>query len=50
MAREYPQEAFMSAVKEAAHFGLYDLNRVERMVIRRIATDFFRLKGDDNDW
>ncbi len=50
MAREYPQEPFMSAVEEAAHFGLYDLKRVEIMVIRRIATDFFRLKGDDNDW
>jgi transposase len=50
MAREYPQEPFMSAVEKAAHFGLYDLKRVEIMVIRRIATDFFRLKGDDNDW
>lgn len=49
MAREYPQEPFMSAVEDAAHFGLYDLKRVERMVIRRIATDFFRLKGDDDD-
>ena len=50
MAREYPQEPLMSAVEEAAHFGLYDLKRVERMVIRRIATDFFRLKDDDDDW
>ena len=49
MVREYPQEPFMSAIEEAARFGLYDLKRVERMVIRRIATDFFRLKGDDDD-
>ena len=48
MAREYPKEPFMSAIGEAAYFGLYDLKRVETMVIRRIATDFFRLGGDDD--
>ena len=49
MAREYPREPFIAAVTEAAHFGLYDLDRVERMVIRRIASDFFRLVDDEHD-
>jgi hypothetical protein len=48
MAREYPREPFLAALAEAAHFGLYELDRVERMVIRRIGSDYFRLNGFDN--
>ena len=43
MAREYPREAFLSAVAEAAHYGLYDLDRLERMILRRIANQYFQL-------
>ena len=43
MAREYPREAFISAVGEAAHYGLYDLDRLERMILRRIANQYFQL-------
>jgi hypothetical protein len=52
MSREYPHEALLSAVREAAHYGLYDLDRLERMVLRRIANEYFRLdpgKGEDDD-
>ena len=53
MGREYPREAFLSAVREAAHYGLYDLDRLERMVLRRIASEYFLIsdhdKGDDDD-
>lgn len=47
MAREYPREAFASAVAEAAHYGLYDLDRLERMVLRRIASHYFRVEGEN---
>jgi hypothetical protein len=43
MARDYPKEAFLPAVAEAAHYGLYDLDRLERMILRRIASDYFQL-------
>ncbi len=43
MAREYPRGAFLSAVAEAAHYGLYDLDRLERMILRRIASEYFKL-------
>jgi hypothetical protein len=43
MAREYPRDAFLSAVTEAAHYGLYDLDRLERMILRRIANEYFQL-------
>jgi hypothetical protein len=52
MAREYPYEPLLAAINEAAHYGLYDLDRVERMVLERIANDYFRFDpppGDDDD-
>lgn len=50
MMREYPREAVLAAVEEAARYGLYDLDRLERMILRRIARDYFLLndqKGPD---
>ncbi|MDM7998107.1 MAG: IS21 family transposase [Acidobacteriota bacterium] len=46
MMREYPRDALIAAVEEASRYGLYDLDRVERMVLRRIARDYFLL----DDW
>jgi transposase len=46
MMREYPRDALIGAVEQASRYGLYDLDRVERMVLRRIACDYFLL----NDW
>ena len=43
MMREYPREAVLAAVEEASRYGLYDLDRLERMVLRRIARDYFLL-------
>ena len=52
LLREYPREPFLAAVEEAARYGLYDLDRVERMILRRVARDYFLLgetepNGDD---
>ena len=50
MMREYPRDAFAAAVVTAAHYGLYDLHRVERMVLRNVGRDFFpSVLGDDDD-
>jgi transposase len=46
MVREYPREPLLAAVREAAHYGLYELDRVERMILRRIADEFFKLQPD----
>ena len=48
LLREYPREPFLAAIAEAAHYGLYDLDRVERMILRRVARDFFLLEGNDD--
>ena len=47
LLREYPREPFLSAIAEAQQYGLYDLDRVERMILRRVAREYFLL--DDND-
>jgi transposase len=44
MLREYPREPFLGAIAEAAQYGLYDLDRVERMILRRVQRDFFLLE------
>lgn len=41
MLREYPRDAFLAAVSTATEYGLFDLERVERLVLRNVARDFF---------
>lgn len=49
MVREYPRQPLLSAVREAETFGLFDLERLERMVLRQISRDYFVLPNDLND-
>jgi len=52
MVRDYPRAPLLRALGDAAHYGLYDLDRVERMVLKNIQRDFFPrfdLDGDDHD-
>ena len=49
MLREYQSEPFLAAVREAAQYGLYDLDRLERMILRRVARDYFLLLDTDTD-
>jgi len=50
MWRDYPRRPLLVAVQEAAHYGLYDVDRLERMVLRKIAGDYFaRPDGPDDE-
>jgi hypothetical protein len=49
LLREYPREPFLAAVREAARYGLYDLARLERMILRRVARDYFLLGETEPD-
>ncbi|MGH8648782.1 MAG: Mu transposase domain-containing protein, partial [Burkholderiales bacterium] len=50
MVRDYPRTPLLAAVREADRYGLYDLDRLERMILRRIARDYFRLdSGEHHD-
>jgi hypothetical protein len=46
MLREYPREPLLGAVREAARYGLYDLDRLERMILRRVAREYFLLNQE----
>jgi transposase len=39
----YPADAFMSAIRQAKHYRLYDMLRLEKLIIRCVAGDFFNL-------
>ena len=44
LKRTYPEEAFMQAVHEALHYGMYDLTRLENMILKQAGTYLFNLK------
>jgi transposase len=41
MRRDYPERPFLAAVRDAVQYGMYELDRLERMVLRNIATEYF---------
>ena len=49
MLRDYPREAFLCAVADAERYRLFDLDRLEKMVLRRIADDYFPPDLDSSD-
>ena len=49
LVREYPREAVAGGGREAARYGLYDLDRLERMILRRVAREYFLLEEGPHD-
>jgi transposase-like protein len=47
LQRTYPPQPFLSAIRQAAHFGLYDLGRLEKLILHYVAGEFFHLGDDD---
>ena len=48
MVQDYPREPLLEAMREADHYGLYDLDRLETMVLRRIGDQWFPFHTDDD--
>ena len=46
MLQEYPREPFLIALGDAERYRLYDLDRLEKIVLRQIADDYFVLIGE----
>lgn len=46
MRRDYPAAPLLVAIETAAQYGLYDLDRLERMILRNVATAYFILPAD----
>jgi hypothetical protein len=49
MKRTYPAGPFLVAVEQALHFGMFDLARLETLVLRQVAGDFFDLDTAEDD-
>jgi len=45
--RTYPAAPFLAAIKQAAEYGLYDLNRLEALILKQVAGSFFDLEALD---
>jgi len=41
IVRDYPREPLLAAIRTATHYGLDDVDRLERLVLRHIAGEFF---------
>lgn len=41
LVADYPRAPLLEAVRTAAHYGLFDLERVERLLLRSLTRDFF---------
>lgn len=46
---DYPAAPLTAAIEAAAHYGLYNLDRLERMILRNIATAYFVVLDERND-
>jgi hypothetical protein len=47
MRRTYPRQAFLGAIETALQYGLYDLHRLEHLILERVAGDFFQITPDE---
>jgi len=47
LKRSYPAGPFLEAVEQALKYGLFDLTRLERLILERVAGDFFNLGEED---
>ncbi len=46
LQRTYPAEPFVAAVTQALHYGLFDPARLERLILERVAGEFFNLADE----
>lgn len=49
LKRTYPEEPFLAACRQALQFGLFDMARLERMILSSIAGDFFQIPDEEED-
>lgn len=48
LQRTYPDIAFLAGVRQAALYGLYDLSRLEKLILQKVAGEFFALNVQDD--
>lgn len=49
LRRDYPEAPFLSAIHTATTYGLFDVERLERLILRTTSTEYFKLDAQEND-
>src|SRR5271166_3839861 len=49
MRRTYPPGPFIAAIEQALRYGLFDLGRLEDLILKQVAGDFFALGDREED-
>jgi hypothetical protein len=49
LKRTYPSAPFIAAVDHALHYGMFDLGRLEALILERVAGDFFALEDGERE-
>ena len=49
MQRTYPAGPFIAAIEQALRYGLFDLGRLEDLILKQVAGDFFALAAREDD-
>lgn len=47
LRRSYPPEPFLGAITQALTYGLFDLTRLEALILKQVRGEFFQLSEDD---
>jgi hypothetical protein len=45
--QSYPEEPFLSAIKKASKYNMFDLNRLEKMILKQTSDNYFNLEDFD---
>jgi transposase len=49
MKRTYPSGPFIAAIEQALQYGLFDLGRLEALILKQVAGDFFALDAGEEE-
>jgi transposase len=49
MKRTYPAGPFLAAIEQALRYGMFDLSRLEALILKQVAGEFFALDAEDDD-
>jgi transposase len=49
LKRTYPWGPFLAAIEQALQFGLFDLGRLEKLILKQVIGDFFALDAEVDD-
>jgi hypothetical protein len=47
LKRSYPAEPFLGAIAQALAYGLFDIARLEALILKQVRGEFFRFDHDD---